>query len=82
MKKHIVLACVILFSIGLLSTLFFSCQRNQTTRRNDDRSVDRDRDRTDRGDRVTTTRGGTRGGTGSSGCERSHQRRGGYLRWR
>ncbi len=72
MKKHIVLVCVILFSIGLLSTVFSSCQRNQN------RGID-DRDRRDRGydtDRDVTRR--DRGSsTSSSSCERSTREGGG-----
>lgn len=52
MKKYIVLACVVLFSVGLLSTVFSSCSRN-AVRSNDDR-IDRG-SRTTRNDRRDTT---------------------------
>ncbi|MDE0151829.1 MAG: hypothetical protein OXK80_04970 [Bdellovibrionales bacterium] len=73
MKKHIILVCVVLFSIGLLSTIFSSCNRN-TARSNDgggyQDGVDFGRDGGRRDDRDF------RGGIGS-GCEQSTREGGG-----
>jgi len=72
MKKHIILVCVILFSIGLLSTVFSSC-RNQT--RSDNNVSNRDRDYVSNNnvqDRDSNRRIGS-----SSICERTTRKGGG-----
>ena len=56
MKKHIILICVILFSIGLLSTVFSSCQRNQATNNDDSGNRRVTRDRGDDDTKTTTSR--------------------------
>jgi len=71
MKKHIILVCVILFSIGLLSTVFSSCNRNpnrNTTQTDGGGSSAGYSD--DRDDNRDTTRR-------SSDCERSTRQGGG-----
>lgn len=75
MKKHIILVCVVLFSIGLLSTVFSSCNRNAARSNDgggyqDGADFGRDRGRDDGG---STTRGGSFG----SDCERSTREGGG-----
>ena len=72
MKKHIILVCVILFSIGLLSIVFSSCSQRNAARSNDDGG-------TQGGGYVDDSGGGTTRGTavGSSDCERSTRAGGG-----
>ena len=55
MKRYIVLTCAVLFSIGLLSTVFSSCRN--TVRPNDDRRDRTPRDTGNDRDRTQTRRG-------------------------
>ncbi len=72
MKKHIILVCVILFSIGLLSTVFSSCGQRNSARGNDDGRQDDGSYRYDDGGDGSRGRGGI-----GSDCERSTREGGG-----